>query len=476
MLTKSHFKKFVACPNEFWLDHHFPQPKQELSLNDQLRREAGYEVEGFARTLPIFTQPSGYTVEYAKEFVFGELYAKADIVTVNEVSGAIDIYEVKSGTNPEKKYQVDLTFQCIVAEKAGFMVRGAYLVLLDNTYVFDGNLDIERLLKISDETEFVEQNKDSISQQIDLCAKILDQPEAEPSLLSYCKGSKLDCQFIRRHFEIPDYNVSHLFKSGSKKLNALLDAKVLHLTDIPADFAMTDREAAIVEVERSQSPFIDSETIRDEIDGLTYPLNFLDYESFNPAIPQFLHTKPYQQMVFQYSLHSIDERGGEMRHSYHLSRNDGRHPTEEIVERLYEDLNRKIGTVIIWSEGFEKSRNTEMGEMFPQYAPFLNELNDAVYDLRKVFSRRLYMHPDFRGRDSIKKVLPVLSDLTYEGMDIADGLTASIQWYHAATRRGTLDEREKTFADLEAYCKLDTLAMIVIFEHLRETCCQNRER
>ncbi|MBK8151237.1 MAG: hypothetical protein IPK58_24290 [Acidobacteria bacterium] len=47
MLTKSKFKKFLDCPNEFWLDHHLPAPPAELSLNDQLRREAGYELKAW---------------------------------------------------------------------------------------------------------------------------------------------------------------------------------------------------------------------------------------------------------------------------------------------------------------------------------------------------------------------------------------------------------------------------------------------
>ena len=107
-----------------------------------------------------------------------------------------------------------------------------------------------------------------------------------------------------------------------------------------------------------------------------------------------------------------------------------------------------------------------MGEMFPKYADLMVELNANVYDLRKVFSRRLYMHPDFRGRDSIKQVLPVVTNLSYEGMDIGDGLTASIKWFHMATGRGTAEEREKTYQDLCTYCHLDTLAMVRIYEHL----------
>jgi hypothetical protein len=103
------------------------------------------------------------------------------------------------------------------------------------------------------------------------------------------------------------------------------------------------------------------------------------------------------------------------------------------------------------------------------YANFLEELNDAVYDLRKVFSRRLYMHPGFRGSSSIKNVLPVLRpELSYDEMEIGDGVTASIKWYHMATRRGDEAELRKIYDDLCAYCHLDTLAMVKIFEVLRE--------
>lgn len=439
MLTKSKFRNFLACKNEFWLDHHFPEQRGEPTLNEQLRREAGYEVERLARTLLIFRDPDGTRVAFGKDFATEMMFAKADIVVTEPDTGEIDIYEVKSGTKAKEDYQTDLAFQVLVAEQSGHKVRSAYLIFLENTYIFDGQLDAERLLKISDQTDTVRNLLPTISSESDAAIRQLNLPEPTVTLIDYCKDAKLECRFLVRQFQdIPDYNVSHI----------------------------SDRQAAKVNVERTGNAYVERDPIRKEIQDLEYPLNFLDYESFNPAVPKFANTWPYQQMVFQYSLHTIDELGGELRHSYHLSRNDGRHPSEEIVERLYEELNGRIGTVIIWSEGFEKTRNTELGKMFPDYATFLEEVNEAVYDLRKIFSKQRYMHPRFRGRDSIKVILPVLSDLTYEGMAIADGLTASILWYHAATHRGTPEENEKTFQDLEAYCHLDTLAMVRIYEHL----------
>jgi len=464
MLNKTDFRNYIKCKNEFWLYSHFPELKPAIALKDQLRREAGYEVEAHAKTLATLQGPN---VETGTEFQTATLYAKADIVATDQVTGEIDIYEVKSGTEAKEEYQQDLAFQCYVARQAGFVVRRASLIIVNNTYLFDGNLDVDSLLRITDETETVNALQPAVTEQVGDAQALLAHDEPVVTLNDYCKANKLECSFIMRHFpDIPEFNVSHIFNAGTKKLTEMLNVPILHVRDIPADFKMTDIQSAIVAVERSGQTYIDSGTIKGEIDGLIYPLNFLDYESFNPAVPKFAHTRPYQQMVFQYSLHTMDEPGGDLRHSYHLSRNDGRHPTEEIVERLYEDLNGRIGTIIIWSEGFEKTRNTEIGEMYPDYAPFLAELNENVYDLRKVFSRRLYMHPEFRGRDSIKKVLPVITDLSYEGMDIADGLTASIKWYHAATGRGTQEDRDKTFRDLEAYCHLDTLAMVEIYKHL----------
>ncbi|HLA94671.1 MAG TPA: hypothetical protein VK612_03035, partial [Pyrinomonadaceae bacterium] len=89
-------------------------------------------------------------------------------------------------------------------------------------------------------------------------------------------------------------------------------------------------------------------------------------------------------------------------------------------------------------------------------------------DLMKIFSDKLYIHPGFKGRSSIKKVLPALvPELSYANLSIGDGLTATISWYRAV-RWETMDAdtRDKIFNDLEIYCEQDTLAMVRIFDVL----------
>ena len=106
--------------------------------------------------------------------------------------------------------------------------------------------------------------------------------------------------------------------------------------------------------------------------------------------------------------------------------------------------------------------------MYPAFADFLNDVNARMYDLEVPFKSGVYIHPDFKGRSSIKKVLPVIvPKLSYTSLGIGDGLTASISWFRAA-KWDTMDiaTRQKIFSDLEKYCELDTFAMVEIYNAL----------
>jgi hypothetical protein len=84
------------------------------------------------------------------------------------------------------------------------------------------------------------------------------------------------------------------------------------------------------------------------------------------------------------------------------------------------------------------------------------------------FVRKHIYHPKFHGSLSVKSVLPALvPDMTYDGMEVADGNDAGLAWERII--RGELDpaERQQLKAALLAYCRQDTLAMVKILERLR---------
>jgi len=468
VLTKSKYLHFRRCPNEYWLRHNSPELfDSEITVQDTHLREQGYAVQKLVRQMGIFKlDPAFYTVEFERKFRTSDLYSEADVTVTNEQTGDMAIYEIKSSSKVKQEHLVDLAFQKAVAISLGLSVSKTCLITVNSDYVKNGELSPDELFTLTDVSGRVDELKIETADGIDQALEYL-YSKPIPKLLDYC-GDKLDCRFFQKHFpDMPNYNVFHVSRLGEKKLKELLTDEILDIRHIPADFALTGIQRKQVDAACSGEPFIDKDAIKAELARLEYPLHFLDYESFSYALPIFSGSRPYQQLVFQYSLHTIKEQGAECRHSAWLSRNDRNHPSLEIAQKLSEAMSECIGSVLVWHAQFERDRNEELASMFPEYAGLFDEINAKMFDLKTIFSNQHYVHPDFLGSASIKDVMPVLvPEHSYEALTIGDGTTAAIRWFHMATGRVDKDEARNIYEDLLKYCRLDTLAMVEIYEHL----------
>lgn len=208
---------------------------------------------------------------------------------------------------------------------------------------------------------------------------------------------------------------------------------------------------------------IDKESIKNFLNDIEFPAYFLDYESINHIFPPFNHTFPYQQVVFQYSLHVMDEEGN-LTHKEYLH-DTNTNPAESIIEHLRQDIGNK-GSIIVWNKTFECSRHKDYAKLYPAHASFFEDLNERTIDLADTFSKRLYLDKRLKGKYSIKKVLPLLCpELSYKELGIQEGSTASRSWREAIVD-GTRPDKDQILADLREYCGLDTYAMVAIYEKL----------
>lgn len=460
---------FLSCPNEFWLSVHQPLLMAKTdSLDYAHRRQEGYEVERYAKLLSRFADNTNCTVDFQRTFQTADLAARSDVVVTDTATGVIDIYEIKASSKVKDEHCDDLAFQKVTAMRSGTTVGSTFVITLNSEYVRNGEIDVEGLFTVTEVTDTVDAKLAGTEASIQAAFDYL-KTEPIPAIEDYCQSNKLDCRFIQLNFpDLPERTIFELYTMRHEKRRELLREGIIALADIPDDFHLSDKQRLHVEVSKLTAPQIDADTIREKLDSWEYPLHFLDYETFAYAIPQFDGLKPFQQMVFQYSLHTIDAPGAEMRHSEYLSRGDDG-LSRSVAENLRDAMSGGIGTVLVWYESFEKGRNDEMAAMFPDLADFFNEVNEKTYDLMKIFSENLYIHPDFKGRNSIKKVMPVLvPSLDYTALGISDGLAATIKWFHAAKRKLPDVERETIFQDLLEYCTLDTLAMVEIYDVLRK--------
>jgi hypothetical protein len=460
-ITKSDYKLFLDAPMHLWKKKHGHLNKSPTEFELHVMNQ-GYEVEGFAKEYLekyIINADEGESIQFQKSFSDKQYLAITDALIFKPKSNSYDLYEIKSSTRSKKEFIFDAAFQYLVVDKH---------IKIDHVFILHLNKDYSRYSIFNLENLFI---VDDISEKVQDCIVDIDIKRGEafdvantdsPERIQHCYKPK-DCPCPDLcHPDLPEYSFYYIPRITEKKKIQLLEQGILDIKDIPSTFPLNDKQRKIVEVAKANKAHIDREAIRREFEHFQYPLYFLDYETFLSAIPLFDGYHPQQQMVFQYSLHKIDFMQGEVAHSEHLSitKDD---PSNSLVKQLSEDIG-ETGTVFVWNKTFEVGRNKELAVIHPDYADTLNNLNDRIYDLGDFVNNGFYIHPDFFGSWSIKKVLPVMvPELSYSGMEIGKGDQAMMAWWDLINDELPAHEVEKTKMALLEYCKMDTYAMVAIF-------------
>jgi len=413
------------------------------------------------------------------------LYAKADILTFDGNGWILNEVKSSSNTDIEKKLKkakgcaydethlTDIAVQLRAFEGAGFKINKCNLIVLNSDYVKNGDIDVKQLFSVYDVTDEVS-NLD-INALIEETFKITKSNE-EPIIKVGPQCNKpYDCVYKDHCWSsIPKYSIFNVLtkKKAVEAENAIKSYKIEKLTEgykptigtlKAIDVDMYGKEETRVDtVAHIHKKTKLEEGLLLHLDELKYPLFYLDYETFMPAIPVFDNSKPYNQIPFQFSLHIQNEPNGEVVHHEFLHR-DKTDPREAFTKKLVE-LCKGDGSVIVYNQTFEKSRNKDLAEIFPQYADDLMNINDRMWDLMTPFSKRWIYNSKQESSASIKNVLPTYTDLSYDGMGIANGLEAMIMMENFVNGKLTEDESKKKSADLQEYCKLDTWAMVKLLE------------
>ena len=173
---------------------------------------------------------------------------------------------------------------------------------------------------------------------------------------------------------------------------------------------------------------LDIEEIRNFTNGLSYPLYFLDFETIGPAVPKYNGSRPYQQLVFQYSLHIQETSTSELEHREYLA-DPSQDPRIGFIEQLIQDCGTS-GDIIVYNIGFERGKLNDLIDVFPEYSNELRGIVNRLKDLMIPFQQKWYYTPEMRGSYSIKYVLPALvPELSYNDLEIKEGGTASNTFY-----------------------------------------------
>lgn len=393
-------------------------------------------------------------------------FSRLDIL--NPVSdGAWDIYEVKGSTSVKPVHIEDVAFQRHCARLAGLDIQKCLLVYLNNQYVKYGDIDPKQLFTIEDVTELADEVSGNIVDRAEEMWEIIASKTCPDIGVGPHCSDPYQCPVTWCWECLPENNIFSLYRGG-KNCFDMFDKGIYFVKDIPETYKLSASQKIQRSCEISGEPCIDKAAIREFIESLNYPLYYLDFETFSPAIPIYDGSRPYQRIPFQFSLHVVKSPGDQPEHLGYLA--DGTCNSRlELLARLKEYLG-DTGDIVTYNMSFEKGVLKELGEAFPEYAEWIEATLERVIDLYAPFRAFSYYHPMQQGSASIKKVLPALTSKGYDGLDIGKGDDASLAFFNIVMGNIPDEEKNKVFQDLEKYCALDTEGMIWIMDELKALC------
>jgi hypothetical protein len=486
-LSKSDYMLSLKHLAWLWLKKHDKDKLPEVDAATQAIFDTGHEFEQYAeaffpgsvtlgfsdydeyRTLPERTKRAlddGVPTIFQGRFEYEDLTFICDVVQVVE-PGVVDLYEIKSSTSAKLDHEYDLAFQTYVLEKLGFSVRKIAVMHVNNQYVRNGDIDASKLVATTDITDNVRAKAAETEENIKKAREIVAKKEC-PDMSPQLAGLGAFKDWLEVYKAVSPRPAGSIYELGGLNVKALdiFESRGITTIDaIPNDLPINKSIDKQLRAYRNNGPIVDKLRIRQFLDGLVYPLYFFDYETLSSLVPYFDGMRPYGQYPFQYSLHILDSPDAQLRHEEYLH-TEPTDPAENIVRSLQSHFG-PTGSVIAWNMGFEKSCNDTLAQFVPDATEFLADINDRMVDLMMPFSSGAYIDHRFKGSASIKNVLPVLvPELSYKELSIQEGAAAQRLWMQAVLD-GKLDEqKQKILDDLIEYCKLDTLAMVKIYEKL----------
>lgn len=478
-LSKTRLTMFEQCPKRLWLAVHRPE-EGELGEGAEARFATGHAVGAAACGLypggvmiaaePDLAAALAETRRLIAEGHPGPLFEatfehKGVLVQVDILSRVDEarwhVAEVKSATQAKDYHLGDLATQVWVIEENGIALAGAAIRHIDTSFVLEREGDYAGLFADADLLGPAREIARGRPALVAAAKAVLAGEEPDIAMGDQCTAP-FACEFAgycaRDLPPGPEWPVTLLPGGGGKRWAARGVADLLDLSEQD----LSAKHARVLAATRSGEPFHDREGARAAMARWAFPRAWLDFETIAPAVPLWVGTRPYQQVPFQFSLH-LEAADGTIAHHAFLQ-TDGKDPRCACAEALAALIPAEA-TVIAYNASFERGVLRNLARDVPELAEAMLSIEARTVDLLPV-TRETWYHRDQRGSWSIKAVLPTMTDLGYEGLEVKDGGNAQAAFLEAIdpatspARRWALEEA------LLAYCERDTWAMVAVARRL----------
>jgi Domain of unknown function(DUF2779) len=524
-LSKSKLIAYRQCTKRLWLEVHQPELRKD-STTAQAVFATGHKLDDLAQSI-FAPQSTGHLIDAQALGMAGALNQTSELASAAEPSplfeaafkadvagngGALALadvlcpdlatpktwhmIEVKSSTSVKGHHLEDAAIQSHVIRQSlatsGQALASVTVAVVDNQWVYKGDGDYQGLFKT------VDVSAQSLARDAEVQAWIADaqsisRQTAAPMRATgaHCKTPFL-CGFYE-HCSVEDgsanlrteFPIHWLPRISQSNIHAVfgqgVDARGLSMMSMP-DAHLSAVQKRIKQAHKTGAPFVNAASIKRELaphqPSKGRAAYFLNIQTAMQAVPIWAGTRPYQSIPYQFSCHVL-RSDGSVEHTEFLD-TSGLDPRPALVAALVKALGEPSrghkgeaysannGTIFMYSP-YERTQFKALAEAVPQHRAALERIATRLADLLPTV-RDNYYHPSQKGSWGIKSVLPAMLGVDDPTLSLAgqvtDGGAAQAAHLEALDESTTPERNSSIRAELLTYCKLDTLAMVRLWERL----------
>ncbi|MDD2592131.1 MAG: DUF2779 domain-containing protein [Erysipelotrichaceae bacterium] len=415
-------------------------------------------------------------------FEYEELRVKIPIM--HRVNDKWDVYFLRNELYPKEDNIQYIADNMWVLNKLSITVNNVMIMHFNANYVREENIDYQKLMVITERvynhnnhpSKIINESIKNKTRDLSLIIKAirdfdvtkLKAPRREKKCTRRYKCRFYDDCFSEESL-MPDNSILTLvgsenkYKMKEKGIDFLAQADLDQIEGTRQQYAqiMADRNGGLFVDKLNLSLWLKDQIIR--------PISFLDFEWDRYAVPPYINMKPFDVLLFQYSLHILDD---ELTHKEYIGVEDCR---KEFIESLLANLPKTGSIVVFNASGGEQLRLQELKQYFPEYEKQIDDVIDRIIDISIPFNLGMLYHIKMRGYYSLKKIIEAIDErLSYHNLGISQAMSA-VDTYRLLDGQKNNDNKDKLIKDLLAYCAMDTYSLYQIYKWFIEITNQKEE-
>lgn len=475
-ISKTSFLKFEQCAKAFFLYKNHPYLRDKISVDKQITFKRGHDIGLLAQGLfPGGTDVSkehhtlmeaaeatrllvaqGAKVIYEATFVYKETLVMVDILVLE--NGVFNAYEVKSSIKVSDTYLKDACLQYYVLKNCLTNFNDLFLVTLNADYVREEQLDLKKLFKKRSVKTRAEENSAYFEHRITEALLVLEKNAIPNIPIGKQCFKPYQCDFFGNCWkgQLSEESVFNLPQMDRAILFEWFSAGIKEMSQVNEALIEKENVRKIHRAIVQQKEIIDYEKIRDFLAQLNGRVASMDMEIWNPAVPEIVGTRPFEQVPFLVCFYD-----GNTQHYFTDHTTDDR---RKFGEQLIH-LSQAYEHILVYDKTMEIAVINTLSHHYPDLAEGLSLLKHKIVDIFELFLNLHYYHPKFGSNASLKVVAGVL----LSGVDYAkinSGLEA-MAYYNQYRVSDNALEKETIFQDLVDYCGTDTKATFLLADFLR---------